>query len=225
MNLAKYIDHTVLKPEATEEAVIKLCSEAKEYGFASVCVNPYYTSLAAKELKDSEVKVCVVIGFPLGANTKEVKAFETNQCIEMGAQEVDMVINIGALKDKKYDVVKADIEAVVNAANKRALVKVIIEASLLTDEEKVEVCAIAKNAGADFVKTSTGFSTGGATAADVALMRKTVGEDIGVKASGGIRDYKAAMEMVNAGANRLGLSAGIAVVKGEEASGAAGDKY
>lgn len=225
MNLAKYIDHTVLKPEATEEAVIKLCKEAKEYGFVSVCVNPYYTALAAKELKDSEVKVCVVIGFPLGANTKEVKAFETNQAIEMGAQEVDMVINIGALKDKKYDVVKADIEAVVNASNRRALVKVIIETCLLTDEEKVEVCAIAKNAGADFVKTSTGFSTGGATAADVALMRKTVGEDVGVKASGGIRDYKTAMEMVNAGANRLGLSAGIAVVKGDEASGSAGDRY
>ncbi|WP_139902458.1 deoxyribose-phosphate aldolase [Clostridium thermarum] len=223
MNLAKYIDHTILKPEATEEAVIKLCKEAKEYGFASVCVNPYYASLAAKELMDSDVKVCVVVGFPLGANTKEVKAFETNQAIEHGAEEIDMVINIGALKDKKYDVVKADIEAVVNAANKRAKVKVIIETCLLTDEEKVQVCAIAKTAGADFVKTSTGFSSGGATAADVALMRKTVGQDMGVKASGGIRDYKTAMEMINAGANRLGLSAGIAVVKGEEAAG--GDKY
>jgi deoxyribose-phosphate aldolase len=223
MNLAKYIDHTILKPEATEEAVRKLCSEAKEYNFASVCVNPYHAALAAKELLDSEVKVCVVVGFPLGANTKEVKAFETNQAIEMGAEEIDMVINIGALKDKKYDVVKADIEAVVNAANKRAIVKVIIETCLLTDEEKVQICAIAKNAGADFVKTSTGLSTGGATTTDVKLMRETVGEDIGVKASGGIRDYKTAMEMVNAGASRLGLSAGIAVVKGEEAVG--GDKY
>lgn len=227
MNLSKYIDHTILKPEATEEAVRKLCAEAKEYDFASVCVNPYYTSLAAEELKDSDVKVCVVIGFPLGANTKEVKGFETMQAIEMGAQEVDMVINIGALKDKKYDVVKADIEAVVNASNKRAIVKVIIETCLLTDEEKTIVSRIAKEAGADFVKTSTGFSTGGATAHDVALMRDIVGEDIGVKASGGIRDYKTAMEMIEAGANRLGLSAGIAVVKGSKGEEAAssGDKY
>jgi len=219
MSLAKYIDHTILKPEASEEEIKKLCKEAKEYGFASVCVNPYYVSLAAQELKDSDVKVCTVIGFPLGATTREVKAFETNQVIERGAQEVDMVINIGALKSKKYDEVKADIEAVVNAANGRALVKVIIETCLLTEEEKVQICTIAKNAGADFVKTSTGFSTAGATAKDVALMRETVGKEMGVKASGGIRDYKTAKEMIEAGANRLGMSASIAVVEAEKKEG------
>lgn len=190
MNLARYIDHTILKPEATEEAVKKLCREAKEYGFASVCVNPYYTSLVAEELKGTEIKTCVVIGFPLGANTKEVKAFEAKQAIEMGAREVDMVINIGALKDKKYDVVREDIRAVADAAKGKALVKVIIETCLLTDEEKVKACEISKEVGVDFVKTSTGFSTLGAKAHDVALMRKTVGDKMGVKASGGIRDYK-----------------------------------
>lgn len=219
MNLAKYIDHTILKPEASEEAVKKLCTEAKEYGFASVCVNPYHTALVAEQLKGTDIKTCVVIGFPLGANTKEVKAFETKQAIELGAQEVDMVINVGALKDKKYDVVKEDIKAVVDAAKGKALVKVIIEACLLTDEEKVKVCQIAKEAGTDFVKTSTGFSTSGANAHDVALMRETVGEDVGVKASGGIRDYKTASEMMKAGANRLGLSAGIAIIKEAQGEG------
>ncbi|MDP4089386.1 MAG: deoxyribose-phosphate aldolase [Bacillota bacterium] len=228
MDLAKYIDHTVLKPEATEDVVRKLCREAKEYGFASVCVNPCYTSLAAEELQGSGVKTCVVIGFPLGANTKEVKAFEARQAIEMGAQEVDMVINIGALKDRKYDVVKEDIKAVVEAAKGRALVKVIIETCLLTDEEKIKACELAKEADADFVKTSTGFSTGGANAHDVALMRKTVGEGVGVKASGGIRDYKTSVQMMEAGASRLGLSAGIAIIKearGESNTGSSGDKY
>lgn len=213
MKLEKYIDHTILKAEASEEKVREICKEAKEYGFASVCVNPYYTKLVADELKGSEVNTCVVIGFPLGANTKEVKAFETMQAIEMGAQEVDMVINIGALKDKKYDVVKADIEAVVNASNHRAKVKVIIETCLLTDEEKEKVCILAKSAGADFVKTSTGFSTAGAKPEDVALMRKTVGADMGVKASGGIRDYETAMKMIEAGADRLGVSASLAIIK------------
>lgn len=213
MNIEKYIDHTVLKADATEEVVKRLCKEAKEHGFASVCVNPYYAKLVSQELLDSEVKTCVVIGFPLGANTKEVKAFETIQAIEMGAQEVDMVINIGALKDKKYDVVKADIEAVVNASNGRACVKVIIETCLLTDEEKEKVCIIAREAGADFVKTSTGFSTAGAKAEDVKLMRKAVGEKVGVKASGGIRDYKTAMDMINSGANRIGVSASLDIVK------------
>lgn len=212
MKLEKYIDHTILKPEATVEAVKKICKEAIEYGFASVCINPYYTALVSKELKGTDIKTCVVIGFPLGANTKEVKAFETNQVIELGAQEVDMVINVGALKDKNYEVVKEDIEAVVKAAGKRALVKVILETCLLTDEEKVKACEISKAAGVDFVKTSTGFSTSGATSHDVALMRKTVGDEIGVKASGGIRDYDKAIEMVEAGANRLGVSASIAIV-------------
>lgn len=228
MNLAGYIDHTILKPEATEEAVKKLCREAKEYGFASVCVNPYYTSLVAGELNGTNIKTCVVIGFPLGANTKEVKAFEAKQAIEMGAQEVDMVINIGALKDKKYDVVREDIKAVADAASGKALLKVIIETCLLTDEEKVKACEISKEVGVDFVKTSTGFSTAGAKAHDVALMRKTVGEKMGVKASGGIRDYKTAVEMLEAGANRLGVSASIAIIK--EAQGgtntvSSSDKY
>lgn len=213
MKLEKYIDHTILKADATEEMVKKICKEARENGFASVCVNPYYTSLVSKELKGSDVKTCVVVGFPLGANTKEVKAFETMNAIEMGAEEVDMVINIGALKDKKYDVVKADIEAVVNASNHRALVKVIIETCYLDDGEKEKVCIIAREAGADFVKTSTGFGTAGAKAEDVKLMREAVGEKVGVKASGGIRDYKAAMDMIDAGANRIGVSASLAIIE------------
>ncbi len=212
MKLEQFIDHTILKADATMDQVKKICEEAIQYKFASVCVNPYYTAFVSKELKGSNVKTCVVIGFPLGANTKEVKAFETNNAIENGAEEVDMVINVGALKDKKYEVVKEDIEAVVKASNKRALVKVILETCLLTDEEKIKACEISKAAGVDFVKTSTGFSTSGATSHDVALMRKAVGEEIGVKASGGIRDYQKAAEMIEAGANRLGVSASIAIV-------------
>ncbi|ALB45722.1 MULTISPECIES: deoxyribose-phosphate aldolase [Clostridium] len=212
MNIAKYIDHTILKPEATVEDVKKLCREAKEYNFASVCVNGCYAKLVSTELAGSEVKTCVVVGFPLGAMTKEAKAFETSQAIENGASEIDMVINVGALKSKDYKFVKEDIEAVVNAAKGKALVKVIIETCLLTDEEKVKACEIAKEAKADFVKTSTGFSTGGATKEDIALMRKTVGPDLGVKASGGVRDFKAAMEMINAGASRIGSSNSIAIV-------------
>jgi deoxyribose-phosphate aldolase len=212
MNIAKYIDHTILKPEATVEDVKRLCREAKEYNFASVCVNGCYAKLVSTELAGSEVKTCVVVGFPLGAMTKEAKAFETSQAIENGASEIDMVINVGALKSKDYNFVKEDIEAVVNAAKGKALVKVIIETCLLTDEEKVKVCEIAKEAKADFVKTSTGFSTGGATKEDIALMRKTVGPDLGVKASGGVRDFKAAMDMINAGASRIGSSNSIAIV-------------
>lgn len=212
MNLAKYIDHTILKPEATVNDVKKLCREAKEYCFASVCVNACYAKLVSTELKDSDVKTCVVVGFPLGAMTKATKAFETTEAIENGANEIDMVINVGALKAKNYELLKEDIEAVVNAAKGKAIVKVIIETCLLTDEEKVKACEISKKAGADFVKTSTGFSTGGATKEDIALMRKTVGEDLGVKASGGIRDYTTAMEMINAGASRIGASASIAII-------------
>jgi len=212
MDIAKYIDHTILKADATVEEVKKLCKEAKEYNFASVCVNGCYAKLVSTELNGSDVKTCVVVGFPLGAMTKEAKAFETSDAIKNGANEIDMVINVGALKDKNYDLFKEDIEAVVNAAKGKAIVKVIIETCLLNDEEKVKACEISKEANADFVKTSTGFSTGGATKEDIALMRKTVGESLGVKASGGVRDYKAAMDMINAGASRIGASASIAIV-------------
>jgi len=213
MEISKYIDHTILKPDATSEEVKKVCSEAREYNFASVCINPYYAKLVSSELFGTDVKTCVVVGFPLGANTKEVKAFEASNAVENGAQEVDMVINIAALKDKKYDVVQDDINAVVASVKGKALVKVIIECCLLTKEEIVMACKLALKAGTDFVKTSTGFSTSGAKAEDVKLMRETVGENVGVKASGGIRDYKTTMEMINAGANRIGASAGINIVK------------
>ncbi|WP_160690013.1 deoxyribose-phosphate aldolase [Clostridium sp. C2-6-12] len=212
MDIAKYIDHTILKAEATAEDVKKLCSEAREYKFASVCVNGCYAKLVSTELAGTDVKTCVVVGFPLGAMTKEAKAFETTQAIENGATEIDMVINVGALKERNYELLKEDIEAVVNAAKGKALVKVIIEACLLTDEEKVKACEISKEAKADFVKTSTGFSTGGATKEDIALMRKIVGLEIGVKASGGVRDFKTAMDMINAGASRIGASASISIV-------------
>jgi deoxyribose-phosphate aldolase len=213
-DLAKMIDHTQLKPDTQKAKIEQICQEAKEYGFASVCVNPYWVPFAYSLLKDTSVAVCTVIGFPLGATTSETKAFETKNAIENGAKEVDMVINIGALKDKEYDVVKKDIEAVVKAAKGKALVKVIIETSLLTDEEKVKACELAKEAGADFVKTSTGFSGGGATVEDIALMRKTVGPDMGVKASGGVRDGKSTVELIEAGATRIGASAGVAIVTG-----------
>ncbi|MET3699292.1 deoxyribose-phosphate aldolase [Bacillus oleivorans] len=211
--IAGMIDHTLLKPEATKEQILKLCAEAKEYKFASVCVNPYWVKLASEQLKGSDVKVCTVIGFPLGANTPAVKAFETKNAIENGAGEVDMVINIGALKDGLYDMVLEDIRAVVEAAG-NVLTKVIIETALLTDDEKVKACELAVQAGADFVKTSTGFSKGGATAHDVALMRKTVGPNIGVKASGGVRNAQDAEKMIEAGATRLGASSGVDIVKG-----------
>ncbi len=219
MTLAKYIDHTVLKAQTTQAEVIKVCKEAKEYGFFSVCINPSYIALAKKELDGSDVKICTVIGFPLGANTSQVKAFETKDAIEKGAHEVDMVINIGALKDKKYDYVEKDIKAVVDAADKKALVKVIIETCYLTDEEKKIACELAKKAGTDYVKTSTGFGSGGSTPEDIKLMRETVGREIGVKASGGVRTIEDAKAVIEAGASRIGASASIAIVEGKTDSG------
>ncbi|WP_216774473.1 deoxyribose-phosphate aldolase [Metabacillus halosaccharovorans] len=213
--IANMIDHTALKADTTRDVIEKLCQEATEYQFASVCVNPTWVETASQLLKNSEVKVCTVIGFPLGANTPETKAFETKDAIEKGATEVDMVINIGALKDKNDDLILKDIKAVVDAANGKALTKVIIETSLLTEEEKVRACELSVKAGADFVKTSTGFSTGGATVEDISLMRKTVGPTIGVKASGGVRDTEGAEALINAGATRIGASSGVAIIKGE----------
>lgn len=210
---AKLFDHTILKADATKEAVIKICNEAKEHGFMSVCVNSFYTPLVAKELDGTDVKVCTVVGFPLGQMSTESKALETAYAVEAGADEIDMVINVGALKDKDYAEVLADIRAVRAVAKDKTL-KVIIETCLLNDEEKVKACELSVEAGADFVKTSTGFSTGGATCEDVALMRKTVGESVGVKASGGIRDAKTAEAMIKAGANRLGTSATVAIIGG-----------
>jgi len=215
MKLNKYIDHTLLKPDASQEQIETLIEEAKKYDFASVCVNPTWVSFAAQALKATDVKVCTVIGFPLGANTPELKAFETSDAIQNGANEIDMVMNIGALKSRNFDLVERDIRAVVEAA-KGTLVKVIIETCLLTDDEKVKACQIAQKAGADFVKTSTGFSTGGATVEDVALMRKTVGPDMGVKASGGARSYEDALAFIKAGATRIGTSSGVAIMKGQE---------
>jgi len=212
--LSKFIDHTVLKAETSEKAVEKVCKEAVEYKFASVCINPCNVKLASKLLEGSEVKVCTVIGFPLGANTSKVKAFETEDAIANGAHEVDMVINIGKLKDKDYDYVREDIKAVVNVAKGKALTKVIIETCLLTDEEKVKACELAKEAGADFVKTSTGFSTGGATPADIKLVRETVGPDMGVKASGGVRNIDDAEAVIKNGATRIGASSSIDIVEG-----------
>lgn len=212
--IAKMIDHTLLKAEATKDQIEQLCAEAQEYQFASVCVNPTWVAYASELLKGTGVDVCTVIGFPLGANTPETKAFETTNAIENGATEVDMVINIGALKNGDDSLVERDIQAVVNAATGKALTKVIIETSLLTEEEKVRACKLAVSAGTDFVKTSTGFSTGGATVDDIALMRKTVGPTIGVKASGGVRSAEDAKNMIDAGATRIGASSGIAIVKG-----------
>lgn len=211
MNIAKYIDHTILKPIAQRKDIEKLCKEAKEYNFASVCVNPCWVSYASKLLEGSSVKVCTVIGFPLGANDSAVKAFEAKTAIEQGASEVDMVINIGALKAGEYNIVKQDIEAVRKASAGKIL-KVIIETSYLTDEEKQKVCQICAACGADFVKTSTGFSDGGATARDVALMATAAGDKVKVKASGGIRSREDALKMIEAGASRLGTSSGIKIV-------------
>ena len=213
--IAAMIDHTLLKPEATPAQIVKLCAEAAEYHFASVCVNPVYIPLAARLLKGTGVKVCCVVGFPLGAIAPEQKAAEAASCAAMGAEELDMVIHVGAAKVGDWALVQRDIEGVVKAAAGHT-VKVIIETCLLTDEEKVKACEAAKAAGAHFVKTSTGFSTGGATTHDIALMRKTVGPEMGVKASGGIRDYETAMAMIEAGANRIGASAGIAIVAAAE---------
>ena len=213
--IASMIDHTLLKPEATPAQVEKLCAEAAEYHFASVCVNPVYIPLAARLLDGTGVKVCCVVGFPLGAIAPEQKAAEAASCAAMGAEELDMVIHVGAAKAGDWALVQRDIAGVVKGAAGRT-VKVIIETCLLTDEEKVKACEAAKAAGADFVKTSTGFSSGGATTHDIALMRKTVGPEMGVKASGGIRDYATAMAMIEAGANRIGASAGIEIVAAAE---------
>lgn len=217
MAINRYIDHTLLKPESTQTQIDKLIAEAVEYQFASVCVNPIWVSYAAKALKGTEVNVCTVIGFPLGANTSSVKAFETKDAVANGADEIDMVINIGQLKSGQYDAVEADIRAVVEASGDK-LVKVIIETCLLTDGEKVKACQLAVAAGADYVKTSTGFSTAGANIADVTLMRKTVGPNIGVKAAGGTRSYADAEAFIKAGATRIGTSAGVAIVNGETAN-------
>ncbi|WP_314625301.1 deoxyribose-phosphate aldolase [uncultured Selenomonas sp.] len=214
MELAKCIDHTLLKTDARRADLERLVEEAKAYHFASVCVSPIWVSFAAHALQGSGVKTCTVIGFPQGATPSEVKAFETKRAIADGAEEVDMVIAVGKLKDGDDAYVKADIEAVVAAAKGKAVTKVIIETCLLTDEEKRRACLLAKEAGADFVKTSTGFSTGGATAADVKLMRESVGEDIGVKASGGVRNRADAEAMIAAGATRLGTSSGVKIVEG-----------
>ena len=213
MNINKLIDHTALKPNTNKESILKLIAEAKTYDFASVCVNPCWVALAHQELKNTDVKVCTVIGFPLGANTTEVKVFETKDAIEKGAQEIDMVINIAMLKDKEYDYVENEIHQIVEAAKDKAIVKVILETCLLTDEEKIKACELSQKAGADFVKTSTGFSTGGATVHDIALMRKTVGAEMGVKASGGVHTHEEALAMVEAGATRIGASVGVKLLK------------
>lgn len=212
-NLASYMDHTILKPETTKEEVKKLCEEAKQYGFASVCVNSYYVPFVKQQLAGSEVATCCVVGFPLGAMSTKAKAYETKVSVEDGATEVDMVINIGALKDQEYQLVKEDIEAVVAATKGNALVKVIIETCLLTQEEIKIACQLAVEAKADFVKTSTGFSTGGAKKEDVALMKETVGTKAKVKASGGIRSKETAMEMIAAGADRIGTSNAVKIVE------------
>ena len=215
-DLARMIDHTLLKPEATKEQVIQLCSEAKKYNFASVCINPSYVSLCAKLLRDTAVKVCTVIGFPLGATSTPTKAFEAEHALRDGAKEIDMVINVGMLKSGDYDYVENDIFAVVTTARRfGSLLKVIIETGLLTDEEKIKACLLAKRAGADFVKTSTGFAKGGATVGDIALMRKVVGSAMGVKASGGVRTREEALAMVASGADRIGASASVKIVIGD----------
>lgn len=210
---SKLFDHTILKANATREQVIKICDEAKKYNFMSVCVNSFYTALVKEQLQGSDVKTCTVVGFPLGQMSSKAKALETECAVADGADEIDMVINVGALKDKDYDTVLEDIKAVRGACEGKTL-KVIIETCLLSDEEKIKACELSVKAGADFVKTSTGFSTGGAKAEDVALMRKTVGPEVGVKASGGIHSAEEAESMVAAGASRLGTSATIAIIEG-----------
>ncbi|WP_125138402.1 deoxyribose-phosphate aldolase [Petrocella atlantisensis] len=214
MDIARMIDHTVLKADATSETVAKLCAEAIKYNFASVCVNTCHVKLVSKILKGSTVKTCCVVGFPLGAMITSAKAFETEEAIRLGAEEIDTVINIGGVKDGNYELVYKDIKAVVDAAGKKAIVKVIIETCLLTNEEKIKVCEISVKAGADFVKTSTGFSTGGATVDDVKLMKKTVNGKALVKASGGIKNQEDLNAIIEAGADRIGTSSGIALVSG-----------
>ncbi|MFQ5737616.1 MAG: deoxyribose-phosphate aldolase [Acidobacteriota bacterium] len=214
--LAGYIDHTMLKAEACEKEIHKLCREALQYGFAAVCINPCWVSAAARLLSKSSVCVCTVVGFPLGASTSDVKVFETRRAVFDGAQEIDMVINVGALKGGEDDYVREDIKGVVRASHDNgAICKVILETALLSDEEKVKACTLAKEVGADFVKTSTGFGPGGATAEDVALMARVVGPGVGVKAAGGIRDLTTTRSMLDAGATRIGASAGVRIVSGE----------
>jgi deoxyribose-phosphate aldolase len=214
VDVAKYIDHTLLKPDATRSEIEKLCDEARAYQFASVCVNPTWVRECAVRLLGSPVRVCTVVGFPLGATLPDVKAYETRRAIFDGATEIDMVINVGALKSGDDETVRRDIAAVVEAAHEAcAIVKVILETALLSDDEKVRASLIAREAGADFVKTSTGFSRGGATVADIDLMRRTVGEELGVKAAGGVKDLAGAREMIAAGATRIGASAGVRIVQ------------
>lgn len=219
MKLSKYIDHTVLAADATRQKIIDLCREARENDFASVCINSSWVPLAKKELEGSSVNVCTVVGFPLGAASTAAKAFEAGNAVKDGAVEVDMVINVGALKSGMYDFVENDIRAVRDAIGDKVL-KVIIETCLLSDEEKKTACRLAEKAGADFVKTSTGFSKGGATVADVRLMKASVSDRVKVKASGGIRSYETAMAMIEAGASRLGTSSGVAIVNGEKSDAA-----
>lgn len=214
MNVAKYIDHTLLKPQASQADLKVLCDEARQYGFFSVCVNPYWVSFCKKQLQGSGVKVCTVIGFPLGANTTQAKVFEAKDALHNGADELDMVVNLGAVKSADWDTVLADIKAVRQAGQNFTL-KVIIETSVLTQEEKVKVCQLAEQAGADFVKTSTGFTGGGATAEDVKLMRQTVSEKLQVKASGGVRTRADFEAMIAAGATRIGASAGVKIIEGK----------
>ena len=214
MDLAKYIDHTLLKPESTRADIARVCEEAKHYNTASVCVNPCWIGFVAEQLKGTDIKPCCVIGFPLGATLPEVKAYETAAAIRDGAKEVDRVINVGALRGAEFETVYEDIKAVVDAAAGKALVKVIIETCLLTDEQKVIACKLAKHAGADYVKTSTGFSTGGAKVEDIRLMRETVGPEMGVKASGGVRTKADAEAMIAAGASRIGASSSKKIIEG-----------
>lgn len=214
-NIAQYIDHTILNADATDADVQRICLEAKEYNFKTVCIQPFWVSYAKDLFHDSDVGITTVIGFPLGANTTEIKVAEAELAVEQGASDVDMVINIGALKSEDYSTVAQDIKSVVDAVAGRAIVKVIIETSLLTKTEKIRASELAKQAGADFVKTSTGFSTGGATLEDIRLMRATVGPEMGVKASGGVRSYEDALAMIDAGATRIGASSGIAIVEDE----------
>lgn len=214
MNIGKYIDHTILKPESTLTEIKKICDEAKEYGFYSVCINGSNVAYVSDQLKGTDVKVTAVVGFPLGATTTDTKVFEANNAIENGAHEIDMVLNIGALKSGNTELVLKDIQAVVNTVGDRFKLKVIIETCLLTREEKILACQLAKIAGAHFVKTSTGFSSGGATVEDIKLMRDTVGPEMGVKASGGVRDLKTTQDMIDAGATRIGASASVDIVKG-----------
>lgn len=218
-NMARFIDHTLLKADSTKEEIIQLCKEAKQYQFKTVCVNPFWVKTAAEQLRGTEVGVATVVGFPLGATSTFTKVAETRDAIAAGATEIDMVINIGALKSNDEMTVYQDIRQVVRAAEGQAAVKVIIETGYLSDEEKKRACMIAKEAGADFVKTSTGFGPGGATVEDIQLMREAVGPQIGVKASGGVRDFETAKAMIEAGATRIGASAGVAIVKGEKGEG------